>query len=356
MVLRNDKRDPPTRKEDDDTTRIDDDDPMATPSPPIGPAGLLHPTPTDIIDDDDHSWGPSSSTTWSQVKPKPKPTPSVIPNEAGSWTSSSAQPTTLVTSTVSSSSFPKPLKPPGTVVATAAVSDDLPTITQTVYPGAGVSVETERKQSSSNNAGVYAAAGVVPVVVIAIVGFIVFFCLRKRRRQQRQLAATQSQAQEMKLQHPAVYAHMAPAVPVSRAPSYTSHATMASSDAANLPPVILGPISAGSNSNYMTGIDTSEVMSTRGERTGLGDPFADGSSLHEEPPPPYRARSLGSAERWRRQSSMRNSNPFEDLREEDDGVSVMSSSGLSRNRDDLSAVSDLSYQRDDGVDRGTVPR
>lgn len=224
--------------------------------------------------------------------------------------------------------------------------------------------DVDQKQHP-NRIGMFAAAGVGPVVVLAIIGFFVIICIRKRRKE-RQVTAAQALVKEMKYQQPTMQAYSVPAIPQTRAPSYTAP----SHDPPVLPqpsPVILGPIDAGSNSAYMTGIDTSDVMSTRNERTGLGDPFADGSSMLEEPPPPYQPRSLASRNSVRiprsslSMSSQRSApsytsrmqplgNPFEDPRE-DDAVSQISDFTPGNNRDNMSAVSDLSYQRDSELGR-----
>lgn len=322
--------------------------------------------PTDAGDDDHSQFGPPSSMSW-------KVTPGVIPPFVSQyWTTN-----TLVTSTINSNSQHSSSGPTSTATATLVASDNVPLQTPSStglsnFEGGSIG-DTQRKESP-NHGPVYAAAGAVPVVIIAIIGFVVFFCMRKRRKQ-KQIAASQTevqemkstQTQEMKPEQPTVQAYIAPAVPASRAPSYTAPTYNMQHPMAP-PPVILGPISAGSNGNYMTGIDTSDVMSTRNERTGLGDPFADGNSLHEEPPPPYKPRSLASrnsslriprsspsvSSQYSRQSQRSSfqplSNPFEDPRE-DDTVSEMSGPTLHRNSDNMSIVSDLSYQQDPQVGR-----
>ena len=232
-----------------------------------------------------------------------------------------------------------------------------------------------------DRSAVYAAAGVVPVIVLAAIGVFVFFCMRKRKKQ-KSIAAAQAKVDEMKQQPARMSAYMASPqlLPITREPSYT--APPREPPPASPQPVILGPISAGANGNYFTGIDTSDVISVRNDRTGLGDPFADGSSLHEEPPPPYRPRSLAPVSRdasLRSSSLSSNSNiasplvsphtssrtrlmndelneplrsPFDDPRDgdhdddDDDAVSELSERALRKDRDDLSVVSDLSYQRD----------
>lgn len=315
--------------------------PMATTTTTL----IGDPRPTG--DDDEYTqYGPSPPTmAWS-------PTMGVPPPVVSQYLLSSTLSTSVIVGSVPQ--LPSATTEPLAIVPAQYTAAETPS----AYgggPTAGPTAEIKGKQTS-NRAPMYAAAGAVPVIVIAIIGFVVFFCMRKRRKQ-RQQAATQIHA-EKKDQQPTMHEYRAPAIPISRAPSYTSQAQ----DMQRLPsppPVILGPISACSNSNYMTGIDTSEVMSTRTARTGLGDPFADGSSLHEEPPPPYQSRSLASRKSSHRmpRSSMSVSsqqsrhfsrplrNPFEDPQEED-AVSDLSGATLHRGSDSMSAVSDMPYQLD----------
>lgn len=224
-------------------------------------------------------------------------------------------------------------------------------------------------QPHPNRFGLLVAAGVVPIVVLAIIGWLIFFCLKKRRKQ-KQIYAAQAQVQEMKSRSPpqtASQPYLA-AAPIPRPePSYTAPPRQPPPASPTSPqPVILGPIS-GSNGNYMTGIDTSDIVSVRNEGTGLGDPFAMSNAPHEEPPPPYRPRSVAPLSRdtslrmpLGRTPSSQSSliadreqprrSPFADP-PDDDGVSDISGPGCRRTRDDLSAVSDLSYQQDPMVDR-----
>jgi hypothetical protein len=159
-------------------------------------------------------------------------------------------------------------------------------------------------------------------------------------------------------------------------PSYTappSHPPPPASPASPQP-VILGPIAPTSNGTYYTGIDTSDIVSMNdrpeNDRTGLGNPFADTSSLNEEPPPPYRPRSLAPSA-LSRDTSVRTSvaplsrntslrappghsqtnlidhperSPFADP--DDDAVSDVSGPTAGRHQDTLSIVSDLSYQEE----------
>lgn len=318
----------------------------------------LSPRPTD---DDGDQHGPPPIATG-------KPTPGAMPPWASQYSSTGAS----VTSPRSTRSHQIASEP--TIVATVtAIIPVVPIIpsqsASATVPFEGGSVSDTQETGPSNHGPLYATAAAVPIVVVAIIGFVVFCCIRKRRKQ-RQIGSTQRRVQEMKSQQPAVRAYMNQATPLSRAPSYTAP-THNMRGPMSPPPVILGPITAGSSGNYMTGIDTSDVMSTRNERTGLGDPFADGNSLHEEPPPPYKPRSLASRNSSLRiprsslsvssqfsshlqgQRSQPLQNPFEDPRE-DDVVSDLTGPTLHRNSDNVSMVSDLSYQQDAPTGRRAV--
>jgi hypothetical protein len=230
--------------------------------------------------------------------------------------------------------------------------------------------------NGSNKTPMYAAAGAAPVVVI-VVGFLIFFCLRKRRRQ-RQAAAVSGHFEEMKMQHkPVERPYVAPITPPSPPPQAAlppySPSTPSSSHpptASSSQPVILGPIPSGTNGAYLTGMDTSDLVSMRSggvSRQGTivdRDPFADGRSL-EEAPPPYRPSSLppASLASTSRNSSVRiaapphmtsrtqliERSPFDDP--EDDEVSDISGPTLGRETDAMSDVSELSYQIDPVVGR-----
>ncbi|KAF2683728.1 hypothetical protein K458DRAFT_418705 [Lentithecium fluviatile CBS 122367] len=229
--------------------------------------------------------------------------------------------------------------------------------------------------SDSKQGPPIAVAAIVPIAALVIVGAAIFFCMR-RRKKQKQIAAAQAQLQEMKSRGPStVQPYVAspispipPARPLSRPIPPTN---MSPTTPTTPQPVILGPIS-GSNNNYFTGIDTSDIMSLRSnERTGLGDPFADGNSLNEEPPPPYYPCSVAPLSR---DTSLRVPqsppaatsqtelidargqpvrSPFADPMD-GDVVSEVSGPTSRQNRDDMSAVSDLSYQQDPVVGRSNV--
>ena len=228
--------------------------------------------------------------------------------------------------------------------------------------------------NGSNKIPIYAAAGVTPVVII-VVGLLVF-CFLRKRKQQREAAASHTHVEEMKMQpKPALLPYMEPlSPPPAVLPQYSisspsspssSHPPTASSSQ----PVILGPIPSGNNGAYLTGMDTSDLvsMTSASNISRMGtivdrDPFADGRSL-EEAPPPYRPSSLppASLASASRNSSIRiaaplqatsrthliERSPFDDP--EDDEVSEFSGPTLGRNADAMSDVSDISYQIDPTV-------
>ncbi|KAF9695547.1 hypothetical protein EKO04_006391 [Ascochyta lentis] len=234
-------------------------------------------------------------------------------------------------------------------------------------------LQSHGADNGPNRTPMYAAAGVTPVVVI-ILGFIVFCCLRKQRRQ-RQAAVAHGQVEEMKMQpKPVLMPYIAPpSPPPAVLPQYSpsspssSHPPTASSSQ----PVILGPIPSSNNGAYLTGMDTSDLvsMTSASNISRMGtivdrDPFADGRSL-EEAPPAYRPSSLppASLASISRHSSARiaavpqatsqthliERSPFDDP--EDDEISELSGPSLGRDTDAMSDISELSYQIDPVIGR-----
>ncbi|KAH9870112.1 hypothetical protein J1614_007034 [Plenodomus biglobosus] len=204
-----------------------------------------------------------------------------------------------------------------------------------------------------NNAPLYAAASIIPIIVLAIIGAVLWICLRrrKRRREENDKVATQEMKEEPK---PTVLSYVAPPVTAQR--HSLPNQLPPTSTPSQLQPVILGPILSSSNGAYMTGMDTSDVVSITSNNIRPADPFADGCSLME-PPPPYRPSSVAppSFVSTSRQSSLRTPNdpsstsqthliersPFEDP---DDDVSEISGPTHGRGNDSTSTVSDVSYQ------------
>jgi hypothetical protein len=300
------------------------------PRPPPGPTAYPSGAPTHWPSEWEHDWSTTISTstvsseTWQQQRPSP------------SRSSSPSSPTPIATGD-----------------ATQSTSTDA-----NVFPGWQNQIKNKHNQTP-----LYAAAAVVPVAVLAIIGAIVFVCLRKRKRRRLQAAPAPSHAQEMKSQwKPTMRPYMAPSPPPpALLPNYSPPPNYPTSESpVSLPPIILGPIPSGTNGNYLTGIDTSDMVSV----TSARDPFADGRSL-EEPPPPYRPRSMApsSIAPTSRHSSVRvavlppadsqihlvERSPFEDP--EDDNVSELSGPTTRREADAISIISDLSYQFDPVVGR-----
>lgn len=335
---------------DDDYSRSSSDDDDYDEHEVTSPLSIPIETPDPMPTTDEDSW--TKPVAWSM----PHPTP--IPSSTQSPSTETAPPYT------SHSALPDDSGASST--RTSLPSNELPPSSTATGGYSGYSSGHDQ-QKHSNNGPIYAAAVIVPIAVLAIIGAAIFFCMRKRKKQ-RQIAATQAQMQEMKSRsQPSAQPYLAPPMPPpTHQPSYTAPPLHPPPASPTAQPVILGPISAGSNGNYFTGIDTSDVVSVRNERTGLGDPFADGSSLNEEPPPPYRPRSIAPLSRdtslrapppavtsqtnliSRQEQPLRS--PFEDP-QDDDTVSEVSGPALQRDRDDMSVVSDLSYQQDPAIGR-----
>jgi hypothetical protein len=300
------------------------------PRPPPGPTAFPSAAPTHFPQEWQHDWSTviststtASSETWQQQRPS--------------------------VSTSSSTSIAT-----GDVTQPASTDADF-------FPGWKNHIKNEQSHTP-----VYAAAAVVPVAVLAIIGVVVFVCLRKRKRRRLQAAAAPKHVQEMKTQwKPTLRPYMAPSPPppvvlpnYSPPPNYPALESPVSSR-----PVILGPIPSGTNGNYLTGIDTSDMVSVISAR----DPFADGRSL-EEPPPPYRPRSMApsSIAPTSRHSSVRlavlppavsqthliERSPFDDP--EDDDISEVSGPTIRQEADAVSVISDLSYQIDAVVGRSPL--
>ena len=294
-------------------------------------------------DDDD-----SSTYTHNSYSPTPTLTPTTLSTTSSAYDSLTSS-TTSVT----------PTRSAGDVYS--------PTPTNSGLPGL-----QSKANDGPNRTPMYAAAGIAPVVIV-IVGFVVFFILRKRRRQ-RQVVDEKRHIEEMKMhQKPAAMPYIAPISPPSPPPAvYSQYSPSTPSShhpptASSSQPIILGPIPSGNNGAYLTGMDTSDLisMTSAGGVSRQGtivdrDPFADGRSL-EEAPPPYRPSSLppASVASTSRNSSFRVAappsisqlaeDPFGDP--EDDEVSVMSGPTLGRASDTMSDVSELSYQLDPVVGR-----
>ncbi|RAR11358.1 hypothetical protein DDE83_004613 [Stemphylium lycopersici] len=309
-----------------DSDSDDDDTQTGPPSTwPVGPpTSRLHPP-----------WGPAAQMTW-QTSTSTTPTTTTPYAEAQETLSSSVTDSPLATDTDTDTVSSSPISPHA----------GRP-------PGWG-------SEKHANNAPLYAAAAVVPIVLLVIIGVVTVVCLR-RRRKRRVEAAVGTVAEEMKMQphQDVVQAYIAPLAPsppvvsVSRAYTASPNHLPPTSTSSEFQPIILGPIGSSSNGAYLTGMDTSDMVSINSNSQGLGNPFSDNSSL-TEPPPPYRPHSSAppSFTTNSRHSSLRapatphiiERSPFDDP--DNDTVSEVSGPALGRDDDTVSMMSDMSYQRE----------
>ncbi|EUC29840.1 hypothetical protein COCCADRAFT_105460 [Bipolaris zeicola 26-R-13] len=152
----------------------------------------------------------------------------------------------------------------------------------------------EWSQEGPNKAPVYAAAAIVPIIILVMIGAVTLVCLRRRKKRRAEAAV-----QEMKLEpdSPTIRPHMAPLPAPIPAVAVSQHYT---APPAHLPPtsswnqpqpIIIGPIVSSSNGAYLTGMDTSDMVSITSNNRMSVDPFSDSYSL-SGPPPPYRPSSV----------------------------------------------------------------
>jgi hypothetical protein len=222
--------------------------------------------------------------------------------------------------------------------------------------------------------GLMAAAGIVATVVFVFVLILLVLFLCRRTRKNRTLAAanssrqmtTATEAQNVVDTRAYIKSSTALVRPTQSSPSTTPPS---SSQPTQLPPIVL---STTLDHSYLTGIDTSDHVSLADSQTA--------NSLGEEPPPPYRPRSIAPISREQsvhiapsRGFSIRmadgmlpnyrpgNSiptmeesmqNPFEDpdgdISDLEDGRPCLSTTAHENTAcdDHLSLVSDLSYQQE----------
>ena len=303
-------------------------------------------------------------TTSSSVTPmyssSPSPTVLIVMMSSGSTATSEAMSQLPYTTHTSSS-------------PSASTSDVSPSLSN--YPG---------DQHHTGIPGYLPAAAVlVPLIIIAlIIGGIVKFIKRKRKLRSarnghpgmNELGRNQARKETASVQPlPHTAPFMTPALPPASVPSTNQQPQ----------PVIL---SSTVEQSYFTGIDTADRISLAPAPTQAPDAFAHSSNTDDpdEPPPPYRPRSVPPISRETsvraanrplnavsRNSSqrtyqndplvsnglmgpMRHSqdmhavrSPFDDPTNGDDVVSEISAiHERIRGQDQLSAVSDLSYQED----------
>jgi hypothetical protein len=224
--------------------------------------------------------------------------------------------------------------------------------------------EPVAEHSSASRSIQLGMIGFTLVICIIIAAALLFW--RKRRRQRKlhgQVTETIARG-EMKAKER----------PLMAGPGTTFAQPVVAQAIASSPPPPL-PVILPMNGAYMSGLDTADMVSVRSgtNRTGLGDPFADGNSMVGQPPPPYRPRSTAppsyggtprstapaSLATASRNSSLRSTydpyshtshsytntnqngdeqNPFADP-DDDDAVSVMSDNTLRQDWDNRSEVS-----------------
>ncbi|KAH6857387.1 hypothetical protein BKA58DRAFT_325153 [Alternaria rosae] len=346
--------------------------------PPSQPSPPPRPSPPS----GDRPSGYPANRPW---PPYEGPTPS-----SQNWQSSASAttpyadhlPTTSPWTTSTSTPSPDPFGPP------------TPT---NIFPGATLPLPGKQ----SNNTPIYAAAAIIPVVVLALTASVIFLCVRKRKRRRAAALAAEREVQEMKMTTPSQISrrygneHVQPyiAPPLSHPPPVlpaisashhqqqrNSHLLPPTSTPSAFHPIILGPIGGSSSNNaYLTGMDTSDMVSVSSNTLRpIEDPFGDNSSL-SEPPPPYRPCSLpppsftterGAPPSFTSGSGSRGSSIMEGIEREvgggeggmgsrahlierspfddpDDRVSEISGPTFGRNGEGAeSAVSDLEYQRE----------
>ncbi|KAF4535386.1 uncharacterized protein LTHEOB_2378 [Lasiodiplodia theobromae] len=236
---------------------------------------------------------------------------------------------------------------------------------------AASSTSAEQDHDSGPPLGLILAGVIIPVLVISLLAFTAFVVMRRRR--QKRDAERAMAADEMKFRHsddsqqpPFVQQPPVQEPPAIREPS-PQDSPRAVTPVPAPPPVIVSAMNPANNSSYFTGIDTSEALSVRTNSVRSGQRpagFMLDGEFHEEPPPPYRPRSVppisrGSSMRTNYRADYASSQPLHDHTRvvnpfadpsDDDNVSIMSGPPMNpfaREADDhLSVVSDMSYQHE----------
>jgi len=263
----------------------------------------------------------------------------------------------------------------GSAAITSSGSDAELTVPATIIISSSNPWKTGASDSSSRPQGVQhhhspiivtAAGAVVALVAISLAILCCYLTYRKKKRQHRNAATAAQTASrggippEMKT----VAAHVA-RPPYIRQPADARSQPLALQSSASATsssqPVIL---STTMDQSYYTGIDTSDHVSLA-QSLSSTETYVEGA---DEPPPPYRPRSVPPISR---EASLRTSNsiahrnsvrrsrdlirsPFDDPEEED--VSDLEEPPSIRRveADQLSAVSDLSYQQEPTTTHSTV--
>jgi hypothetical protein len=225
--------------------------------------------------------------------------------------------------------------------------------------GNQVPQQQQQQQNVGGNAGglsggVLAAAGVIATLIVVLM-LVACCCVvfRKRRRRSSSDAAMMRPMIKTPGPIPVPLAHVRNPEPATAA-SLTSPSTT-STPSTNAQHVLL---TTTMDQSYYTGIDTSDAISLAERQP---QPAA---ALSDEPPPPYRPRSVPPVSRGNSlrvtdglagyQPGQNMRSPFEDPVDEDDGLSDLDNDCCDREVDRLSAVSDISYQEEPAPARSAV--
>ncbi|KAF2196864.1 hypothetical protein GQ43DRAFT_466850 [Delitschia confertaspora ATCC 74209] len=226
-------------------------------------------------------------------------------------------------------------------------------------PSASTVVEPSPASSSPKHNGppsaAIAAAATIPALVFGILAFLLFLYMRRRKSRRQGQKIAHKQAEEMRIENDSFsFPPNSSTIPVPLSSTARSVTAL---------PIVEGSFVRRPNGAYFSGIDTSDMVSME-SRTGLGNPFADPVDQQDEPPPPYRPRSIAQLSRGtsQRTSEARSSradtldsfeenepSPFVDAGFDDDAISTISEPTPAEGRDQMSDVSDLSYQEDRSV-------
>jgi hypothetical protein len=137
------------------------------------------------------------------------------------------------------------------------------------------------------------------MLMLCLGGILLFLFLRKRKRQRRQQNITQVPSEQTKMQDSSrpLFAPGYTPAPVLSGLGGPSVSLPAVANPTASQPVILGPIVPDAAGAYNTGIDTSDMVSLHDHHIEIENPFADPVYHTDEPPPPYRPRSVAPLSR-----------------------------------------------------------
>lgn len=280
-----------------------------------------------------------------------------------------------------------------------------PSYTSVAAEAAHTASPTPSQDNNNNNdkkhhgppPSVMAVSVIVPLLVIIVVIVLSLLCIRHYRRKARKAQAVEMAARNDVPEMKSVAvggsgsalmggareerAYISPATRTAP-PTLAMASTSTSTGAEAEPPIIL---STTMDNGFYSGIDTSDNISLNDNADVRSQASRD--TFGEEPPPPYRPRSVPPMSRETslrtilpgRNSSVRSSrcdsitrggggsfirrsnevrSPFDDPEEEDEDtmseVSTIRGSMIRREVDELSTVSDMSYQEEPTLSHSTV--